>query len=76
MDGYEFLILLPPALALAAAWLGARQVRRGARDIDRRRDHLHVLKEQAMQRESPPVRSSAPIQPSAPMQASAESNFR
>ncbi len=40
MSATELLILLPPALALVAAWLGARAIRRGAAEIDRKRAAL------------------------------------
>ncbi|TXM94910.1 hypothetical protein FV232_26170 [Methylobacterium sp. WL30] len=63
MDGYELLLLLPPALALAAAWFSSRAIKKSAAAIDRRRDELHVLKEQALMRQNPPVERTAPMRP-------------
>ena len=52
MGGYELLLLLPPVLAIIGAWVGYASIRRSAREIDRRRDALHVAKEQAMLEEA------------------------
>lgn len=73
MEGYELLLIFPPILAVAAAYFSARAIKKGAAAIDRRRDELHVAKEEAMKRQSPPVESSAPMRPVPPM---AESGFR
>jgi hypothetical protein len=63
MEGYELLLVLPPLLAIGAAWLSSRAIKKGAADIDRRRDELHLLKEQAFQRQNPAVEGSAPMRP-------------
>lgn len=65
MDGYEILLLAPPVLALLAAWAASHAIKKSAREIDRRRDELHVRRERAMememQRRSPPMQSTAPM---------------
>ncbi len=56
MDGYGLLLLIPPALAVLAAWAGSRAIKRSAAKIDREREALrnalHVNKEREMMRES------------------------
>ena len=56
MDGYAFLLFVPPVIAVLAAWAGSRAIKRSAAKIDRERealrDALHVNKEREMMRES------------------------
>ncbi len=66
MEGYEILLLAPPVIAVIGAWLASRAIKKSARDIDRRRDELHVAKERAMERESRGLQSSAPMRPMPP----------
>lgn len=40
MNSYAYLLALPPALALAAAWFASRAIRRGAAEIDRKRAEI------------------------------------
>ncbi|MGX7706245.1 hypothetical protein [Methylobacterium sp. Gmos1] len=40
MDGYWLLLFVPPLVAVFAAWLGSRAIKRGAAQIDRDRQAL------------------------------------
>lgn len=56
IDGYGLLLLVPPALAVPAAWAGSRATKRSAAKIDREREALRnalqVNKEREMTPES------------------------
>ena len=54
MDGCELLLLVPPALAVPAAWAGPRAIKRNAAKIDREREALRNAPQVNKEREMTP----------------------